>query len=544
MAEQGAATRRFGCPSCGGGLQYDIVSGKMKCDRCDTLTPVSALQEEQAGDTMEVTEYHCPQCGAAIYSTDTEVTSFCSFCGSDVVLTGKMGRAKRPARIVPFAVTREKCEEAYRNHLKKYRLAPGDLKKAETLSHFRPVYVPFWSYTVEAEGPAMLEGKRSYTQGHYRYDETFDLSMDAEIRQKGILYDASSAFEDETAAMLQHTSRGSVPFHSAYLSGFYAQGADVPGETYHQEAAATAVRMFMNQVKEEQKMDSVTMKGDISENFGLPHARYHEELVMMPVWLLAHRQGARVVYTAVNGDSGTVVCDVPVSNGKEIAVTAVLAVIFFFLLQMFLTMRPEILMALCALLSLIIQFQFSGAQKRLYTRKTRAFEPHKEEEGMSSFVGPAQAMLKVKKDGIEEKGTVISGLGEKLAGFGRVLTWIALVFGFGLLPGVISRAGTSANRRTIILGILIVSLAVMVIHTLTRIRKPEAGPLWPRLLSVLACGAAVVSMLAGQAEDLLYYICAAVMLLASTVELVIINRAHNEYASRPVPFFDREEDAE
>ena len=26
--------RRFGCPSCGGGLQYDIASGKMKCDRC------------------------------------------------------------------------------------------------------------------------------------------------------------------------------------------------------------------------------------------------------------------------------------------------------------------------------------------------------------------------------------------------------------------------------------------------------------------------------------------------------------------------------
>ena len=368
--------------------------------------------------------------------------------------------------------------------------------------------------------------------------------MDAEIRQKGILYDASSAFEDETAAMLQHTSREAVPFHSAYLSGFYAQGADVPGDTYHQEAAATAVRMFMDQVKKEEKMDSVTMKGDISENFGLPHARYQEELVMMPVWLLAHRQGQRVVYTAVNGDSGDVVCDVPVSNGKEIAVTAVLAVIIFFLLQMFLTMRPEILMALCALLSLIIQFQFSGTQKRLFNRRTRAFEPHKEDTGMSSFVGPAQAMLNVKKDGIEEKSTVAAGLGEKLAGVGRALTWIAVILGFGLLPRLISRTGTSADRRLVILVILVASLAVMVIHTIRRIRKPEAGPLWPRILSVLACGAALVSMLAGQVEDLLYYGCAGVMLLASGVELVMINRAHNEYASRPVPFFDREEDAE
>ena len=34
------------------------------------------------------------------------------------------------------------------------------------------------------------------------------------------------------------------------------------------------------------------------------------------------------------------------------------------------------------------------------------------------------------------------------------------------------------------------------------------------------------------------------MLAASGIELVIMNRAHNEYASRPVPFFgEREEEA-
>ena len=36
---------------------------------------------------------------------------------------------------------------------------------------------------------------------------------------------------------------------------------------------------------------------------------------------------------------------------------------------------------------------------------------------------------------------------------------------------------------------------------------------------------------------------AAAMLLATIIELVIMNRAHNEYASRPVPFFDGKEEA-
>ena len=33
----GQATRRFGCPGCGGGLFYDIESARMKCDRCGQL---------------------------------------------------------------------------------------------------------------------------------------------------------------------------------------------------------------------------------------------------------------------------------------------------------------------------------------------------------------------------------------------------------------------------------------------------------------------------------------------------------------------------
>ena len=534
MAENVAASRRFGCPSCGGGLRYDIPSRGMICDRCGGLTALKNLPQEPAGDTMEVTEFHCPQCGAAVYSTDTEVTSFCSFCGSDVVLTGKLSRTKRPAKIVPFTVTREDCENAYRDHLKKYLLAPADLKKAETISHFRPVYVPFWSYSVEAEGPANLEGKKSYTRGDYRYEETYDLSMDAVISQKGILYDASTAFEDETAALLKHDAKQAVPFHPAYLSGFYAQGADVPGETYHQEAAASAIRLFMDQVREEQGMDSVEMKGNISENFGLPDARFSQELVMMPVWLLAHRTGERVVYTAINGQSGEVVCDVPVSNVKVSGVMLGLAAVLFLLLSTALTLRPELLLALCAVISLVTQYQFSGVQTLLFNRRTKAFEPDFAGE-KKEFTGPAQALLRrTKAGGILSKKGVLSGM----QGWTGILTAAVIVVIMAAVH-ILEQGGLDSSGRKMLAALaLLVVTVVMVVHLVRRLRKPDSGPWWPRLLCTLACGAGLVSLLSGQVEDLNYYACAAAMLAASAVELVIINRAHNEYASRPVPFFD------
>ena len=545
MAEAGAASRRFGCPSCGGGLRYDIASRKMKCDRCDTLTEMEKLPQEPPQETMEVTEYHCPQCGAAVYSTDTEITSFCSFCGSDVILTGKMGRTKRPTSIVPFRVSREDCEAAYRTHLKKYLLAPGTMKTTETMSHFRPVYVPFWSYQVEAEGPARLTGKKSYTRGNTRYDETYDLTMDAEIRQKGILYDASTVFEDETAAMLRHTMEEAVPFHPAYLSGFYAQGADVPAETYYPEAAASAVRIFMEQVRKDNEMDSVEMKGAVSQNFGLPNARYQEELVMMPVWLLAHRQGERVVYTAINGQNGEVVCDVPVSNGKTAGLAVGLAAVLFLLLQVFLTLRPELLLAFCAIISLLTQYQFSGAQKRLYNRRTRAGEPDFEKQG-KAFTGPAQSLLNRKKSGITTRRGGASELSGRMKGFPFMSVIILVIFGFSYLNVDYSSASELMSHigwKTPAIIIMGVVLLVMLIHTLRRMGKPESGPPWLRIISCAACGAGLISLLAGQVEDLIYYGCAAAVLIASAAELVIINRAHNEYASRPVPFFRGEEEA-
>ena len=62
----------------------------------------------------------------------------------------------------------------------------------------------------------------------------------------------------------------------------------------------------------------------------------------------------------------------------------------------------------------------------------------------------------------------------------------------------------------------------------------------PRILALVACGAGIFFLLQKNYEDLLYYGCAAAMLLGAAWELVTIIRAHNEYASRPVPFFQEE----
>ena len=545
--------KRFSCPNCGGGLKYDILAKSMVCSQCGSQTELAQLEDgPDSGEMMEVTEYHCPQCGAMVYSADTSVTGFCSFCGSDVILTGRLGHTRRPAAIVPFFITREDCEQRYREYLRHYRLMPAELESAETVSHFRPVYVPFWSYHVQSKGPAELMGFRAYIMDHYHYTEDYKLSMDAEINQEGILYDASTVFEDETAAMLQHKAYYAVPFHSAYLCGFYAQSADVPPETYEEEAAATAARLFMDQVKENYKMDSVEITGDIRHSFGLPNARFEKKLVMLPVWLLAHRQGQRVVYTAVNGFDGKVVCDVPVSSGKIAVLTGIITLVLFLLLNTLVTLKPDLLMLLCGLLLLLVQILFTGAHTVLNNRRTRAFEPDFSGEH-PVFKGPAQAMLKMKEDSvaIDQKAPgqhpVKAWFRRKPVPWATLVVFLLCMLYAAISSGLLSHFLSSFRFRYMLdstyrlLGCMLILLVIMVIYTVvTMVKKKGGGPLLPRLLSCIACGAGVLFLYLRQTEDLLYYGCTAAMLLAAIWELLTITRAHNEYASRPVPFFKEE----
>ncbi len=530
--------KRFSCPHCGGGLQYDISSGRMKCDHCGLLTDVSAFPAETAPDTtMEVTEFRCPQCGAAVYSSDTAMTSFCSFCGSDVVLTAKLTRTRQPGRIVPFAITREQCEEKYRQYLGKYHLVPKDLKTTETISHFRAVYVPFWSYHVSSHGPASLTATKSYTRGQTRYDDTYSLTVDAVIDQKGILYDASTAFEDETAAMLRHTVDHALPFHPAYLSGFFAQAADVTPETYYPEAAATAERMFIESVKKDGGYDSVTTETDATGNFGLPDPSFDQELVMLPVWLLAHRQSDRVVYTAINGCTGDVVCDLPASLNRVTGVAASITIGLFLLMYLFLTLKPDLLMALCAVLSLITQYRFSAMHQMLYNRKTRAYEPDFSGE-KTGFVGPAQLLL---KKGSQSPGSdKIKKIGTSTLSAIIVIVSILGVRSIGTLiaAGIENIYSFADNAISLV---LLVVMILMIVHTVRRAAKPGSGLLIPRIISCIACAAGLIYMITAQAEDLLFYGCEAAMLAAAIWELILIIRGHNEYATRPVPYFDGKE---
>ena len=213
----------FKCPRCAGAVRYSIEHEKMVCEQCggkfgvSTFTDPSESRKEGEAPEIETMEYRCPSCGASLYTTQTATTGFCSFCGSDVILKERVSSIRRPAKIIPFTLTRKDCEKIYLDRISQSPLIPEEMKAADAVSRFRPIYSPFWRVSGKGEGECKGEYDTVSVNGNYLVYDTYSAELTAKVKVTDIFYDACSQFEDETAQWLQFSGKAAVPFHPAYL---------------------------------------------------------------------------------------------------------------------------------------------------------------------------------------------------------------------------------------------------------------------------------------------------------------------------------------
>ena len=557
-----ADARRFGCPGCGGPLRYDIGKKKLVCESCDGLFSPSELPDpslEEKDGRMDAVEYVCPSCGAAIHTSQTAAASFCSYCGSDVVLTERLSRITRPARIAPFIVTREECEKAYRQRLAQSHFAPQELLSQQTIDHFRPVYIPYWRYTFTAKGDGEGWGIKRYSDDKYNYEEEYNYDLRGDVKLTGLLYDASSAFEDDTARKLRFSAKESVPFHPAYLCGMYAEAADTSDVVF---------KNALEELAEEKYNVAAQSKTGVKGSFQLPHRRKTEaELVLMPVWLLASRQGERVLYAAVNGRTGEIVCDPPVS-GKRFALRA--AILFAAILTALLlvtqvvVLRPNLVLALCGILAAAAMVYIVPGIDAILLRRSRDVDPTRamkrssprQDKPLSDFrwrLGEENALR------IQRIFGWLLGASPDDSSLYDLIFFTFLVGGLALIcfVGFLFSIGWSRSMELLISDHGVLAPAALIVSTilLFRVRytyrdtygdsdRKQPGVLDIALLMLmraLVLTGIVVVILHAPGVSLWCYGLSAAILALTAVCLARMDRLHNEFVTRPVPFFGKEE---
>lgn len=363
----------YSCPGCGSQMLFDIAGQQLKCGRCDRTMSIQEADEKearQAGSSFAVDVLTCPTCGAEIRAVNTAAASFCSYCGSSVMLEKQEGAEfVPPETVIPFQITREQCFEKFRNMLKGSFCADHRLKKDITADSFRGIYVPYHTYSGSVEGSATVEGTETKGDTTYYYKTRVDLNH----HYTGIMHDASRELPDNIseAISISRDARDLVrPFSPAYLSGFYADVSDTDPDYYIPYARSETIRKGLQDTLPALKDDSCSYSTSAAEKALMPKAQAeYTGDTMLPVWFMSMKSGKRVLYAVQNAVTGEMWADIPMDTSRFALVTLGIAAALFFAFNAFLTLRPEMVMIAAMLLAIFAQIAVNGRRTRLHDKE-------------------------------------------------------------------------------------------------------------------------------------------------------------------------------
>ncbi len=420
----------YQCPNCGGGLRFDGQKDRLVCEFCDSefqaaqIEALYAEKEAQAtqkaeeaekqatqraqaaaqhgggqdasgsegpaadaqpaagagaqADTQEAdgqtlnNEYVCSSCGAALVTDATTAVTKCPYCGNPVVLQGRLTGAFSPELVIPFRLDHEAAKAALTRHYKGKILLPKGFKDTNHIDEVQGVYVPFWLYDAHAEGSAQFEATRSrhYSRPDAEIIETdhFNVYREGNMDFSRIPVDASSRMPNAHMDAIEPFDYAEmVPYSSAYMPGFVANRWDEDENTCRPRAERRINESTVGALEQTVTgYESVTQQNS-NVDISWKHARH----AMLPVWMLSTSWEGKNFLFAMNGQTGRLVGDLPISTPKLI-VSIVLAFLAAFAVLVMLfgvedVGKDESSMIICigsaAVFAAIIAFALYGQMK-------------------------------------------------------------------------------------------------------------------------------------------------------------------------------------
>lgn len=514
----------YECPSCGGNLKFDITQQRLVCGYCgNQKNPYEVEKKTDAVETeyFEATIFSCPQCAGEILSADNEAAAFCSFCGASTILSSRISKEKRPKYIIPFKKTKEDCKAAYAKKMRYAFFVPNELRDAKHIDSFRGIYMPYWTYQMIQNKDVKLHGKKSQRRGDYIITDHYDLKGDLNAYYLGYSRDASSSFYDNISeALAPYDAKELVNFSPSFLSGFYADTADVDEKVYLEDVEELANNSSFEKITKRPEfngydMKTATNKANLGKKLGT--VCRSADSTMYPVWFLSYRNKDRVAYATVNGQTGKVVADMPIDMKKYFLASLLLAVVIYTLLNLFLTIKPTTLMMLSGLLVLFTAGIYMFELRDIFRKETNADDrgvnynvKAKEEKSPKKIVGE-----RLRKHAIL-MGVVLGAI---------YLPILAAIAGFLVWPMILT-------------GVIII--AVMGIRNCKKIDGMKSAPGF--IVSIVVTVVALLIRLCNPASDIYYYAGALLLLLAVLYNLFDVIRNYNRLAMRRLPQFDKQGD--
>ncbi len=358
MAEV-SALRKHPCPECGGDAEWNAAKQALACPYCGTTMPwtdgenalgaaiaehdleaaLISIPDEDRGLKAEKKSVKCESCQAISIFDPDRAAQRCDFCGSpSIVSVDDMRDIITPESLLPVVIPATQVRDQLRTWYGSRWWAPNKLKRAALTDTLHGIYLPYWTFDAHVDASWTAES------GYYYYEtETYrDSNGKTQTRQVRRTRWESSAgqlahfFDDDAVPgtvgihnlLLRKvepfpTTSDLKPYEPAFVRGWTVERYQVD-----LRQASTISKSQMDATI--YQLCSRDVPGDTQRNLEVDSIYQGRTFkhILVPVWLTTYTYGSKSFQVVVNGYTGKMAGEHPLSWVKiTLAVLAVLTVI-------------------------------------------------------------------------------------------------------------------------------------------------------------------------------------------------------------------------
>lgn len=333
-----SSVKGYKCPSCSAPLEFNPPTQNWKCHYCAgkfTIDQIDTVHNEEASDQdmQELDSYKCSSCGAELIADTTTSATFCLYCKSPTIIKTRFSGRFKPKSVIPFRLVKEEAKEIYKNWITKKLFAPKEFKQKEEIDKVTGIYAPFWLFDCKANGVISGEATRvtRWRRGDYLYTNTkyYLVTRKGAAKYNRIPVDASKKLDDQFMLMAE-------PFHFSdmkdfsmkYMSGFMAERYDVESDQ-----AQTRMEVRAQQYMEERLRGTVTgYSSFMVRHKNVELSNIDASYAMLPIYLLINKYKGKDHVFIINGQTGKVVGDTPISLLRQVVFAIIVFVVTWILI--------------------------------------------------------------------------------------------------------------------------------------------------------------------------------------------------------------------
>lgn len=337
----------YECPNCGSSMTFNGDTGEIACSSCsfscsvadynsgeiyidnetddDTADSIKEMEfsnvdtKTSAGEfsSDDVKEYNCNNCGAILVTNNDTTATICNFCNSPMILSDRLSGHLAPSKVIPFSISKQRAEESFRKWCRGGFITPKGFLSAERIKSVQGIYVPFWLFDMCGQGEfqAKCTKTKTYTRGDNIITETrhYQVYRKVESNYYKIPADASIKMDDNLMDSLEPFNYEKLEsFDFAYLSGFVAEKYNYTDKDLF-DRVKSRISKFIEQYAK------TTINGYDTQNItkSTVNARQIDAVyTLLPVYMVNYDYNGKTYTFAMNGQTGKIAGEVPVSIPK------------------------------------------------------------------------------------------------------------------------------------------------------------------------------------------------------------------------------------